>query len=167
MICWRSRTATVILLHMVIMMGAQGQSLGDTVWFSDDSQDYSDYDFQSSITDIKMVPLFSGDLFPTSQADKNPTLRQDQSSSARILSSMALVMKLGSYNWKEMNKEMISKTVWFTEETKTEPAKPIVVTISTKVHTTTARPIARRPSVDRLRFRAILQKYENTAIVDN
>ena len=152
---------------MVIMMGAQGQSLGDTVWFSDDSQDYSDYDFQSSITDIKMVPLFSGDLFPTGQADKNPTLRQDPSSSARIMSSMALVMKLGSYNWKEMNKEMISKTVWFTEERKTEPAKPIVVTISTKVHTTTARPIARRPIVDRLRFRAILQKYENTAIVDN
>ena len=165
--CWWSRTASVILLHMVIMMGAQGVSLGDTVWFSDDSQDYSDYDYQSSTTDIKMIPLFSGDLSPTGQADKNPTPGQDPSSSARIISSMDLVMKLGSYNWEEINKEMISKTVWFTEETKTEPAKPIVVTISTKVPTTTSRPRARRPRVDRLRFRAILQEYENTANVGN
>ena len=165
--CWWSRTATVILLHMVIMMGAQRQSLGDTVWFSDDSQDYSDYDYQSKITDIKMVPLFSGDLSPTGQSDKNPTPRQDPNSSRRFMSSMALIMQIGSYNWNKTKKEMMSKTVWFTEETTTEPAKPTVVTVSTKVTTTTSMPRARRPKVNRFRFRAILKEYENVANVDN
>ena len=165
--CWRSRTATVILLHMVIMMGAQGQSLGDTVWFSDDSQDYRDYDYQSSIRDIKMVPLFSGDLSPTGQADRNPTTRQDPRSSAKIMSSMALIMKLANYNWMERKKEMVSRTVWFTEETSTEPVKPIAIPVPTKVTTTTSRTRARRPKVDRFRFRAILREYENTAKVDN
>ena len=151
---------------MVIMMGAQGQSLADTVWFSDDSQDYSHYDYQSSITNVKMVTLFSGQLSPTGHAEKNPIARQEPSSSARIMSSMAFLLKLGSYNWNIMKKEMISKSVWFTEETKTEPVKPGVVTVSTKVPTTTSRPRPQRPRVDRFKFRAILQEYENTAHVD-
>ena len=109
---------------MVIMMDTQAQSLGDTVWFSDDSQDYSNYDYQSSITDIKMVPLFFGELSPIGQADKNPTTRQDHRLSARYMSSMDLIMKLGNYNWDKKKKEVISKTVWFTEETKQSLPSP-------------------------------------------